>query len=86
MATCKKCGAPIIWRQSPEGKWMPLDEGLIPYKANANGKDTLFDITGDPIRCDIVERQPGAIPTGLARKSHFATCPFANDFRKERTK
>ena len=82
MTTCKKCGAPIIWRLSPEGKWMPLDEGLIPYRANPNGKDTLFDINGDPIRCDITEDQPD----GLARKSHFATCPFADDFRRERKK
>ena len=82
MDNCKKCGAPIIWRKTPKGRWLCLDEWLIAYKDNPQGKDQLFNDRGESIRCDIVEREPGVLPTGMARRAHWSTCPFADDFRK----
>lgn len=80
-ATCKSCGAPIIWIKSPAGQWLPLDEGLIPYKQNDAGHDSLVNDWGVVIRCDL---QFEGEPTGLARRSHFATCPYADKHRKAR--
>ena len=80
MATCKKCGASIIWLKPPGGKWMPADEGLVPYRQNPAGKDLLLNDFGETIRCDILK--DGSIPTGMARLPHWATCPYADEFRK----
>ncbi len=82
MTNCRACGAEIFWRKTKKGKLLPLDVKPIAYKENPEGKDLLFDINGDAIRCDIVEREPGKYPTGMAYKSHWATCPFADNFRK----
>ena len=79
-STCKSCGAPIIWVQTPAGKWMPLDEGLVPYRQNDSGKSSVVDDHGVVIRCDIVT--DGSIPTGLARVPHWSTCPNADKHRR----
>ena len=79
MATCSSCGAPVVWVKTPLGKKMPLDEKPIPYKQNPEGKDFLVTDRGETVRCDLVFEGP---PTGTARRSHFATCPNAANFRK----
>ena len=84
-ANCIKCKAPIIWLRTPAGKWMPADEGLVPYRQNPDGKQHVVTDRGELIRCDILEDgdlAPGEFPTGLARIPHWATCPFADDFRR----
>lgn len=80
-ATCRKCNAPIIWIQTPKGKWMPCDEGLVPYRQNQNGKDMVISDRGEAIRCDILT--DGTIPTGMARIPHWKTCPEADSFRQK---
>lgn len=79
MANCSSCGAPIVWVKTPLGKMMPLDEKLIRYKQNPEGKDFLVSDRGETIRCDLVFE---GLPTGMARRSHFVTCPNADKFRK----
>ena len=81
MSTCSKCQARIIWRKTRSGAWMPLDEEPLAYIENPEGKEILFDINGDAIRCDIVERKPGVDPNRTARRAHWATCPFAKEFK-----
>lgn len=78
-AKCSRCGAPIIWIETPLGKWMPADEGLIPYKQNPAGKESVVTQDGEVIRCDL---QFDGLPTGMARVPHWATCPYADYFRK----
>lgn len=89
MAKCKKCGADIIWLKTPRGKWMCADEGLKPYRQNKAGKDTVVTDWGETIRCDLLSPEDckagRAIPTGLARTPHWATCPEADSFRKQKT-
>lgn len=79
-STCRKCNAPIIWLKTPNENWMPADEGLVPYRQNPSGKDYVVTDRGEVIRCDIIT--DGTLPTGMARVPHWATCPFADDFRK----
>lgn len=80
-ATCKSCGASIIWIQAPSNKWIPCDEGLKPYKQDANGKDYVVNQKGEVILCTL---DFDGTPTGMARTAHFATCPDAAKFRRQR--
>ena len=38
-ATCRGCGAPIVWIKTPAGKAMPCDPAPVYYKAAPGGKD-----------------------------------------------
>lgn len=82
MATCKKCGANIVFvRSAKTGKWMPLDEGLVEYKAG-NGEDyedIVVNDKGEVIHCTFDFQ---CEPDGLARIPHFVTCPYADYFRR----
>ena len=82
MATkCKRCGAPIIWIETEAGKWMPANEGLVPYKQDDSGVDYVITDWGELIRCNL---QFDGYATGMARRPHWATCPFAAEFRRLR--
>lgn len=83
-ATCSKCGASIVWLKTPKGKWMPANEGLHRYKKSDEGKQFVVNDRGELIRCEIIEEQtrPGAPLTGMGRIPHWATCPYADSFRK----
>ncbi|TAL43983.1 MAG: hypothetical protein EPN91_05300 [Salinibacterium sp.] len=67
MATCKGCGAPILWAKSPNGKAMPLDEAetTIAEVALESGFNDKLHVTW------IVR---GHVP-------HHITCPKADQFR-----
>ena len=81
VATCKSCGAPIVWIETPKHKWIPCDEGLIPYEEDLAGTDFLVNRRGEIIRCtlDFV-----GIPSGMGRMAHWATCPNAEQHRKRK--
>lgn len=78
---CKSCGAPIVWLKTPEGKWMPCDEGLIEYKAGDTDdyEDYVVNQKGEVIRCTFDFQ---CDPDGLARKPHWASCPYADQYRR----
>ena len=82
MTTCKSCGAPIIWIQSPKGKWIPCDEGLIPYKADRSGKDSIVTHKGEIVRCQLTFEGKA---DGMGRVSHWATCPNAEQHRRKKS-
>lgn len=83
MATCKACGASIVWiMSSANAKWIPCDEGLIRYKQDDAGQDVLISDTGEYIKCQL---EFDGLPTGMARMPHWATCPHADRFRRGRT-
>lgn len=60
-ATCRGCGAPIVWIKTPAGKAMPCDPAPVYYKATPNGKDKVVTNRGEVVSCEIV---PGADYTG----------------------
>lgn len=80
---CKACDAPIVWIGTPVGKFIPCDPGLVPYVQETGGKDSVVTDAGEVIRCRL-DLKPGEYPTGLARISHWSTCPCADQFRKKR--
>jgi len=82
MAVCKKCGAPIFFIKTPEGKWMPCNNVLIEYKAGTTPdyEDVVINEKGKVIQCTFDFQ---CDPDGLARIPHWASCPYADDFRKK---
>lgn len=82
MAKCSSCGAEIVWiKMALSGRPMPCDEKLVPYKYDAKGKDIVITPNGEAVKCRLKFE---GMPTGLARLSHWATCPNANQHRKSR--
>lgn len=88
MTKCKKCGAPIIFIESAKStpqnkKWIPCDEGLVEYKQgdSPDYEDVVINDRGEYIHCTFDFQ---CEPTGLARIPHWATCPFADEFRRKR--
>lgn len=67
-STCR-CGAAIVWVVTPAGKNMPLDAKTETWwLADPDGA-----LTGSP------KARPVQV-----RKPHWASCPMADQFRKER--
>lgn len=78
-ATCRGCGAPIVWIKTPAGKAMPCDPAPVYYKAAPGGKDKIVTTRGEVVSCEIV---PGAETTDAGYRPHWATCPQAGQFKK----
>jgi hypothetical protein len=73
-ATCRSCGAEIVWATTVDGKRMPLNA------EPAEGGD--FDLLDTGSRLLIVRHGDG--DPGPAYTSHFATCPHAETWRRSR--
>ena len=68
-ATCRGCGAPIVWIKTPAGKAMPCDPAPVYYKAAPGGKDKIVTTRGEVVSCEIVpgdEATLGHLPAGRA--------------------
>lgn len=81
MAKCKKCGADIVFVKSAKsGKWLPCDPPLIEYREGHtdNYDEKFVTQDGRVVQCstDFLGQ-----PDGEARKPHWVTCPYADDFR-----
>lgn len=67
-ATCRGCGAPIVWIKTPAGKAMPCDPAPVYYKAAPGGKDKIVTTRGEVVSCEIVPevrpQTPDTGPTG----------------------
>jgi len=76
MSACRSCGAPILWALTENGKRIPLDA------APAERPTGLFRLVEK-----IGERTPVAVSVSgeAVYLSHFATCPYADQHRKEKT-
>lgn len=72
MNRCTSCGAKVIWAKTAKGKSMPLD-------ATPTADGNLVLVNGVARIPEIGDDQPF-----LAYKSHFATCPNADEHRKPR--
>lgn len=69
-ATCKGCGAAIVWATNPAtGNKVPLDLKPLVYR--------VVDLPNGEAEC-LVEEDNGELGV-----NHFATCPKANDFHRK---
>lgn len=80
MATCKGCGAKIVWVKMPGGKSMPCDPDLIPYWERKGASGKVVTPNGEVISC-VFDGDPQTA-TGVGYVSHWSTCPHAQSFRK----
>lgn len=78
MDVCKKCGQPILWIVTKQGKSMPCDPKQV-FFLDGGGTSTFVTPDGETKRG---RRAPDGPRMGYI--SHFATCPHAADFRRER--
>jgi len=72
---CKKCGATIFFMKTDKGNWMPLD---------AKPERKYIMVTKempDPMGFGMTSMQ--ILESVAAYTPHWATCPFADEFRKE---
>lgn len=81
VCVCKACGAEIVWVAMQSGKKMPCDAELIHAVEERDAKTSFM------LPCGIVKRgREGRHPNGEADfvgyRSHFETCPQADQFRK----
>lgn len=82
MARCKACGAPIVWIALKNGKMHPVDEEKVYYKQDG-GKDRIVTRDGSVVAGTIVT-PPDDEALKVGYSSHFATCPFADEFRRSK--
>lgn len=85
MSVCRSCGAAIRWAATVNGKRMPVDDQPTP-----DGTLILSDPTPGayaPTVALFVAGQPSLFdePDPPRFTSHFATCPNADQHRKDRT-
>ena len=80
MATCKSCGAAIKWIKTTAGKSMPCDAEEVVYWENPNGAAVIVSSNGETLKADLEGEV--ATATGIGYRSHFATCPNADQHRR----
>lgn len=68
--TCRSCGASIFWALTFKGKRMPIDSEMVP-----DGNIVVEDGVAYVQTADTAQL--------LAYKSHYATCPQADEWRKK---
>lgn len=81
MATCKGCGAEIIWIETPKGKRMPCDPVKVPYWEKKGAPDKVVTPDGEVISCEL--RGTLSKATGVGYIPHWRTCPDAGRFRRK---
>lgn len=78
LATCRSCGASIVWVVTSNLKKMPVDADpvALPHGFRLTEEDD--DDAGAPIATFVA-----AVPAGeRVWQSHFATCPNATQHRR----
>lgn len=77
---CSKCGARILWVRMKSGKSMPVNPNFVNFRRDG-GKDRIVlangEVTSGTIVIDPWEAQ------GFGYVSHFATCEYAQTFRRK---
>jgi hypothetical protein len=82
IATCSSCGARIIWATTARSKAMPVDAEPV-----ADGNIRLDDRGQGraPLAIVVTAGQADMFGSDESRRtSHFATCPQADEHRRER--
>lgn len=82
MATCRGCGAAIIWIRTPGGKSIPCDPEQIVYRKQVGGGIKIVTPNGEVLSAELKSNPNEA--DGIGYIAHFATCPEARRFRRGR--
>lgn len=82
MSKCKKCGQKIFWIKTDKGNSIPCDPNEVVYWADPKGRDRVVTPNGEVIACRLTGDDQKA--TGIGYIAHFATCPYADEFRRKK--
>jgi len=82
VTVCRACGARIIFIKTVKGKTMPVDAEPVSFVPDDNGFAKY--VLSDGIVVRGVPPLPGDRDVHEGYISHFATCPSADAFRKNR--
>jgi hypothetical protein len=78
VSACRSCSAPIVWVGTERGKAMPLD--AQPY--DGDDPSGLFVIRVVDGKALAIAVPPEAFAGEPLYRSHFATCPQADQWRR----
>ena len=82
LAECRGCGAQICFIKTVKGKSMPVDP--LPMKfVPGGGPETYVTEEGEVKRGRAAGWDSKYEKTLIGYRSHFATCPAADEFRKK---
>jgi hypothetical protein len=81
---CRGCGKDICFIKTKNGKSMPVDPEPVEFQPEA-AFDRFVMMDGTVERGLAVVMAYG-IETKIGYRSHFSTCPAADDFRKKKNK
>lgn len=81
--TCPKCKKQILWIKTKAGKNMPCDTGFVHYKESPGGGKDRIVLPDGGIVTGMIVNDPGEAD-GYGYISHFATCEFAQMFRRKK--
>lgn len=85
---CSKCGAPITWIVTVNGKFMPLDRDPSPdgnMRLTGKYRRTERGAQPEAVVVPKAERESMFPPEGDRYMPHHATCPKAAEFRSKKT-
>jgi len=90
MARCRACPAEIDFVRLRSGKLMPVESATpetywIHEGQPGHPQVVLVLDSGDVLRGRLGKEHESGVMKVQGRESHFATCPGADDLRKERT-
>lgn len=80
MNACRSCAALITWARTERGGRMPLDAD--PYDGPEPGGLFVLRDAGSPEGPLAIAVPPAAFPDEPLYRSHFATCPDADRWRR----
>ena len=80
---CRACGAQIVFVTMKSGAKMPCDAELIHAVADEKAK-TSFVLPGGIIKRGTIGRHPDGTADFVGYRSHFETCPKAEEFRRQK--
>lgn len=82
MSACKACMAAIVWIKTPAGKSIPCDATPRYYIEKPRvGSKKIVTPNGQVLSCEYTEDPAKA--TGVGYVPHWATCPYARQFRRK---
>lgn len=76
---CRKCGNPIGFIKTVAGKTIPVNPEEVAYEQKAGGSLKIVTPNGEVLSAERPADPQKA--TGIGYISHFATCPYAGNFR-----
>lgn len=82
---CKSCNEPIFWIKTKKGNWLPVNRRPMEVYPVQKGGHTFVLVDGSTEQALPVERMRyDGVDSVVAFEAHFATCPFADGFRKKK--